>query len=78
MLGSAKSKSQQSLERTVAKYEAKLAKAANPTQRQYASNMLGMAKRALAESREGEPEVEPGGDDVVDLRKDEYRVVRPE
>ena len=38
--------------------------------------MLGMAKRALAESREGEPDVEPGGGDVVDLRKDEYRVVR--
>ncbi len=73
MLGSAKSKSQQSLERAVAKYEAKLAKAANPTQRQYASNMLGMARRALAESREGEPDVEPDGDDVVDLRKDEYR-----
>ena len=73
MLGSAKSKSQQSLERAVAKYEAKLAKAANPTQRQYAANMLGMARRALADSRAGEPDVEPDGDDVVDLRKDEYR-----
>ena len=73
MLGSAKGKSQGSLERAVAKYEAKLAKAVNPTQRQYAANMLGMARRALAESREGEPDVEPGGDDVVDLRKDEYR-----
>ena len=74
MLGSSKSKSRQGLERTVAKYEAKLAKAANPTQRQYASNMLGMAKRALAESRDGEPDVEPDGEDVVDLRKDEYEV----
>ena len=75
MLGSAKSKSQQSLERAVAKYKAKLAKAANPTQRQYASNMLSMAKRALAESRQGEPDVEPDGEDVVELGKDEYRVV---
>ncbi len=73
MLGSAKSKSHHGLERAVAKYEAKLAKAANPTQRQYASNMLGMAKRALAESREGEPDIEPDGDDVVNLRRDEYR-----
>ncbi len=73
MLGSGKAKTQQGLERTVAKYEAKLAKAVNPTQRQYASNMLGMARRALAESREGEPDVEPPGDDVVDLGKDEYQ-----
>ena len=56
------------LERAVAKYEAKLAKAANPTQRQYAANMLRMAKAALAEAREGDP----AGDDVVDLRPDEY------
>ena len=73
MLGSGKAKSQLGLERTVAKYEAKLAKAANPTQRQYASNMLGMARRALAESRKGEPDAEPAGDDVVDLGKDEYQ-----
>ena len=56
------------LERAVAKYEAKLAKAANPTQRQYASNMLRMAKAALAEARGGELQ----GDDVVDLHPDEY------
>lgn len=61
------------LERAVAKYEAKLAKAANPTQRQYASNMLRMAKAALAEARGGEDVVEPAGDDVVDLRPDEYQ-----
>ena len=75
MLGSAKSKSRQSLDRAVAKYEAKLAKATNPTQRQYAANMLAMARRALAESRAGEPDVEPDGADVVELGKDEYRVV---
>ncbi len=56
------------LERAVAKYEAKLAKAANPTQRQYASNMLRMAKAALAEARGGELQ----GDDVFDLHPDEY------
>ena len=60
------------LERAVAKYEAKLAKAANPTQRQYASNMLRMARAALAEAQAGDPAVEPAGDDVVDLRPDEY------
>ena len=52
----------------MAKYESKLAKAANPTQRQYASNMLRMARAALAEARGGELQ----GDDVVDLHPDEY------
>ena len=56
------------LERAVAKYESKLAKAVNPTQRQYASNMLRMARAALAEARGGDP----AGDDVVDLHPDEY------
>ncbi len=55
------------LERAVAKYEAKLAKAANPTQRQYASNMLRMARAALAEARGGDADGE-----VVDLHPDEY------
>jgi hypothetical protein len=72
MLGSSKAKSSQSLERTIAKYEAKLAKAANPTQRAYASSMLSNARKALAASREDEPAIEPAGDDVVDLHKDEY------
>ena len=67
-----KPKSTQSLERAVAKYEAKLAKAANATQRQYASSMLRMARAALAEARESEPTVEPAADDIVDLRPDEY------
>lgn len=65
-------KSLHGLERAVAKYEAKLARAVNPTQRQYAGNMLRMAKAALAEAREREPDIEPAGDDVVDLRPDEY------
>ena len=39
------------LERAVARYEAKLARAGNPTQRQYASSMLRMAKNALAEAQ---------------------------
>lgn len=41
------------LERAVARYEAKLAGAINPTQRQYASSMLRMAKNALAEAQVG-------------------------
>ncbi len=67
-----KPKSTQSLERAAAKYEAKLAKAANPTQRAYASSMLRMARAALAEAREGEPTIEPGGADVIDLHPDDY------
>ena len=39
------------LERAVARYEAKLARAGNPTQRQYASSMLGMASNARAEAQ---------------------------
>ena len=52
----------------MAKYEAKLAKAANPTQRQYASTMLRMARAALAEARGGDP----ADGEVVDLHPDEY------
>lgn len=62
-------KSTHGLERAVAKYEAKLAKAINPTQRGYASSMLRNARAALAEARGG---VEEGDGDVVDLRPDEY------
>ena len=64
----AKPKSHQSLERSIARYAAKLAKAPNPTQRQYASNMLRMAKAALEADRAGAPV----DDDVVTLREDEY------
>ncbi len=71
MMGS-KPKSAGALERAVAKYEAKLAKAPNPTQRQYASSMLRMAKDALERSREGEPVRESAEEGVVDLLKDEY------
>ena len=67
-----KAKSHRSLERSIAKYEAKLAKAPNPTQRQYASSMLRMAKAALETSRAGDPAREPTGEDVVTLRTDEY------
>ena len=67
-----KAKSHHGLERAVAKYETKVAKAANPTQRQYASNMLRMARAALAEAQAGDATVAPAGDDVVDLRPDEY------
>ena len=67
-----RAKSHHGLERAVAKYAAKLAKAANPTQRQYASNMLRMARAALAEAQAGDPMVELAGDDVVELRPDEY------
>ncbi len=62
------------LERAVAKYEAKLARASNPTQRQYASSMLRMAAQALAESRAGEPDVEPADPDVVTLHPGEYSI----
>ena len=71
MLGT-KAKSHQSLERSIAKYEAKLAKAPNPTQRQYASSMLRMAKAALETSLSEEPAKEPAGDDIVTLHQDEY------
>ena len=73
MIGSSKAKSQGGLERAISKYEAKLAKAANPTQRNYASSMLSMARQALAKSQDGDPLVEPDGADVVDLHKDEYQ-----
>ncbi len=73
MMGT-KAKSRQSLERAMSRYEAKLAKATNPTQRQYASNMLRMTKDALDKTREGEPVLEVDGSDVVDLQRDEYTV----
>ena len=66
--------STRTLERTVAKYENKLARAANPTQKQYASRMLHMARQALAESRTGEPETEARDADVVTLHRSEYEV----
>jgi hypothetical protein len=75
MMGGSKAKSLRSLERTVAKYELKAATAANPSQRQYALNMMRMAQGALAKAREGDAAAEAGGADVVNLRKDEYVVV---
>jgi hypothetical protein len=72
VLGTSKAKSFRGLERTIAKYETKVAKAVNPSQRQYATSMLRMAQSALAESKEGRPEREEHGPDVVNLRKDEY------
>ena len=69
---STKTKTRQSLERAISKYEGKLAKAPNPTQRQYAANMLRMAKEALAKSAADEPAVEATGADIVDLHTDEY------
>ena len=71
MMGT-KTKTRQGLERAIAKYEAKLARAPNPTQRQYAATMLRMAKDALAKSEAGESTVESAGADVVDLHADEY------
>jgi hypothetical protein len=71
MIGTHSAKSFQSLERTITKYELKAAKAANPSQRQYAASMLRMARNALAKAREDRPSVESGAD-VVNLRKDEY------
>ena len=65
------------LERTVGKYRAKLARAGNPTQRQYASSMLRMAEQALADSRAGEPDVEPPEPGVVTLHPGEYSVGEP-
>ena len=62
------------LERSIAKYEAKLAKAANPTQRQYASRMLHMARQALAESGAGEPVTEADDAGTVTLHRSEYDV----
>ena len=62
------------LERSVAKYEAKLTKAANPTQRQYASRMLHMARQALAEAQADAPVTEPRDPDVVTLHRSEYKV----
>ncbi len=72
MLGASKAKSHGGLERSIAKYEAKLAKAANPTQRRYASSMLNMARQALEKSQDGVPVTEPDGADIVNLHKDEY------
>ncbi|MGD0635196.1 MAG: hypothetical protein ABSA13_13125 [Beijerinckiaceae bacterium] len=72
MIGTSKAKSFQSLERTITKYELKVAKAASPSQRQYAVGMLRMAQGALAKAQEGSPSMESGGADVVNLRKDEY------
>ena len=60
------------LKRSIAKYEAKLAKAVNPTQKQYASRMLHMARQALAEEATVEPPADAG--DVVTLHKSEYEV----
>lgn len=71
MMGT-KTKSRQSLARAIARYEAKLAQAPNPTRRQYAASMLRMARDAFEKSGNGEPAVEAAGEDVVDLHKDEY------
>ena len=61
------------LERAVARYEAKLARAGNPTQRQYASSMLRMAKNALAEAQlDGGRFAEPSDPRVVTLHPGEY------
>ena len=69
------------LERAVARYEAKLARAGNPTQRQYASSMLRMARSALAEAQAtsgretAEPDDPRSGDPrVVTLHPGEYSV----
>ncbi len=75
MLGTGKAKSQQSLERAIAKYQTKLAKAVSPSQRQYAASMLRMAEQALAKSQDGQPLRERDGDDTVNLSKDEYEVL---
>jgi hypothetical protein len=75
MLGTSKAKSQQSLERAIAKYQTKLAKAASPSQRQYAASMLRMAEQALAKSRDGQPLREPEGENTVNLGKDEYEEI---
>ncbi|WP_158808035.1 hypothetical protein [Beijerinckia sp. L45] len=75
MLGTGKAKSQQSLERAIAKYQTKLAKAVSPSQRQYAASMLRMAEQALAKSRDGQPVRERDGDDTVNLSKDEYEIL---
>lgn len=75
MLGRSKAKSQQSLERAITKYRAKLEKAASPSQRQYAASMLRMAEQALAKSKDGEPVREPDGENTVNLGKDEYEVM---
>jgi hypothetical protein len=75
MLATGKAKSQQSLERAIAKYQTKLAKAVSPSQRQYAASMLRMAEQALAKSRDGQPLREREGDDTVNLSKDEYEVL---
>ncbi len=74
MMGT-KTKSQHSLQRAIARYEAKLAEAQTPTRRQYAAGMLRMAKDALEASRAGEPTIEVEGDNVVDLHKGEYAEV---
>jgi hypothetical protein len=74
MLGTSKAKSPQSLERAIAKYQTKLAKAASPSQRQYAAGMLRMAEQALAASKDGRPLREPHDDKTFDLGKDEYEV----
>ncbi len=66
--------STQALERSIAKYEAKLAKATNPTQKQYASRMLHMARQALAESQAGQPDAEARDAGAVTLHRSEYQV----
>jgi hypothetical protein len=74
MRGAGKPKSPQSLERAIAKYESKLAKAVSPSQRQYAATMLRMAQEALVKSRDGQPVQEPEETGTVTLDKDEYEI----
>ena len=66
--------STRTLERAVAKYETKLARAGNPTQKQYASRMLHMARQALAESGAGESVSEGDDAGTVTLHRSEYDV----
>ena len=66
--------STRTLERTVARYETKLARATSPTQKQYASRMLHMARQALAEAKADQPVVEARDADVVTLHRSEYEV----
>ena len=68
-------KTPKDLERAIARYETKLLRASNPTQRRYAAGMLRTARAALAKSREGEPDVVGEHDGIVTLGRDEYELV---
>lgn len=59
-------------ERKIAQYDAKIAKAKNPTQRSYAMQMKRIAENSLKAARGGVLVVDPDPA-VVDLHQGEYR-----